>query len=431
MGFSVSDVPQPLRPLIAGLLAVVAVLGMSVGAVADERPVPTQSEVDAATAKAERRAGDVAAIQAELVVARTRLENAASRAEVAAEAYNGARWRLQQATEKATAAAKAAREASDQVEAQRAGIAALATQSFTNGSELAGVTAFLSPEGPSEIADRITVTQSVAATLEEQFEQFAAADTLAEDARRTAEAAQRDQESQAVKAEQARDDAATAANAAQDAAQDIAGQRQTLIAELATAQKISVALATRRQNGLEKIAQEKAAQAAAQAAAAEEAAAQAAAEEAAQEADDQGGNSGNGGGSTPPPSPPADPPPATSTGAAARAIAFARQQLGEPYRWAAAGPDAWDCSGLTMRAWQAGGVSLPHYSAAQYDATTPISVGQLRPGDLVFWGDSPSSIHHVALYIGNGQILHAPRTGRPVAIDSMYYWVPPRYFGRP
>ena len=57
-----------------------------------------------------------------------------------------------------------------------------------------------------------------------------------------------------------------------------------------------------------------------------------------------------------------------------------------------------------MAAWSAGGASLPHYSVAQHDATTPISAGQLRPGDLVFWG-------------------------RPVTLDSMYYWVPPTFFG--
>jgi cell wall-associated NlpC family hydrolase len=85
-----------------------------------------------------------------------------------------------------------------------------------------------------------------------------------------------------------------------------------------------------------------------------------------------------------------------------------------------------------MGAWQAGGVALPHYSVAQYDATTPISASQLRPGDLVFWGtsSSPSSIHHVAMYLGDGMIIHAPRTGRPVSIDSMYYWIPPNFFGR-
>ena len=89
--------------------------------------------------------------------------------------------------------------------------------------------------------------------------------------------------------------------------------------------------------------------------------------------------------------------------------------------------------GLTMRSWQAGGVSLPHYSAGQYDVSTPITVNQLQPGDLVFWGDtdSPSSIYHVALYVGGGQIIHAPRTGEDVAQVSMYYWIAPNFFARP
>ena len=86
-----------------------------------------------------------------------------------------------------------------------------------------------------------------------------------------------------------------------------------------------------------------------------------------------------------------------------------------------------------MRAWQAGGISLPHYSAGQYDASTPISEADLRPGDLVFWGSSssPSSIYHVALYVGGGMIIHAPRTGENVAQVSMNYWIAPNFFARP
>ena len=115
------------------------------------------------------------------------------------------------------------------------------------------------------------------------------------------------------------------------------------------------------------------------------------------------------------------------------AIAFARAQLGEPYRWGASGPGSWDCSGLTAEAWAAGGKSLPHYSVAQYDASTPISASQLRPGDLVFWGDNnnPGSIYHVALYVGNDKIIHAPRTGRPVTEESLYYWRLPDFYARP
>ncbi|WP_343900922.1 C40 family peptidase, partial [Nocardioides aquaticus] len=122
----------------------------------------------------------------------------------------------------------------------------------------------------------------------------------------------------------------------------------------------------------------------------------------------------------------------SATGGAA-AVAFARQQLGEPYVWAAAGPDSWDCSGLTMGAWAAGGTSLPHYSVAQYEASTPIAPSDLQPGDLVFWGDSsdPGSIFHVALYAGNDMIIHAPRTGRPVVEESIYYWRLPDFYARP
>jgi cell wall-associated NlpC family hydrolase len=106
-------------------------------------------------------------------------------------------------------------------------------------------------------------------------------------------------------------------------------------------------------------------------------------------------------------------------GGAGAAIAEAQRQLGKPYQWGAAGPNAFDCSGLTMWAWRAGGVSLPHYSGAQYSSTTHISMSAIQPGDLIFY-ESPSQ--HVALYVGGGQIIHAPHPGGVVKYDSLYYW---------
>jgi peptidoglycan DL-endopeptidase CwlO len=106
-------------------------------------------------------------------------------------------------------------------------------------------------------------------------------------------------------------------------------------------------------------------------------------------------------------------------GGAGAAIAEAKRQLGKPYEWGAAGPDSFDCSGLTMWAWRAGGVSLPHYSGAQYSSTTHIPLSAIQPGDLIFY-ESPSQ--HVALYIGGGQIIHAPHPGGVVEIASLYYW---------
>jgi cell wall-associated NlpC family hydrolase len=86
-----------------------------------------------------------------------------------------------------------------------------------------------------------------------------------------------------------------------------------------------------------------------------------------------------------------------------------------------------------MGAWRAGGISLPHYSVAQYAESTPISLSSLRPGDLVFWGSSssPSSIYHVALYVGNGMIIQAPHTGADVEEVSMYSWITPNFAARP
>ena len=100
-------------------------------------------------------------------------------------------------------------------------------------------------------------------------------------------------------------------------------------------------------------------------------------------------------------------------------MAYARKQLGDPYRFATAGPDSFDCSGLTSAAWKSVGVSLPRSSKAQSVAGTSVSRSSLQPGDLVFYY---SPVSHVALYAGNGQIIHAPRPGKGVqytSVDSM------------
>ena len=111
-----------------------------------------------------------------------------------------------------------------------------------------------------------------------------------------------------------------------------------------------------------------------------------------------------------------------TTAGARKAIAYARSQLGKPYQWGADGPGTFDCSGLTMRAWQAGGISLPHWSVAQWQVSTPVSSSSARPGDLVFFAynlNDFTTIHHVALYIGNGLMIEAPYTGADVRISSV------------
>jgi cell wall-associated NlpC family hydrolase len=98
------------------------------------------------------------------------------------------------------------------------------------------------------------------------------------------------------------------------------------------------------------------------------------------------------------------------------AVQTALAQLGDPYVWGADGPDSFDCSGLTMYAWAKAGVSLSHSSKAQASEGRRVSKSDLQPGDLVFYY---SPISHVAMYIGNGRIVHASRPGAPVKTDPI------------
>jgi peptidoglycan DL-endopeptidase CwlO len=101
---------------------------------------------------------------------------------------------------------------------------------------------------------------------------------------------------------------------------------------------------------------------------------------------------------------------------AAQAIAFAEQQLGKPYVWGATGPDSYDCSGLTQAAWLAAGVEIPRVTWDQVNYGTQVSREELQPGDLVFFYED---ISHVGLYVGNGQMIHAPNPSTVIKYESI------------
>lgn len=147
-----------------------------------------------------------------------------------------------------------------------------------------------------------------------------------------------------------------------------------------------------------------------------------------------------------PPSPPQDPPggvdptPDPPAGTAVQqAIAYARAQVGEPYRFGGAGPSSWDCSGLTMMSYSSAGVYIgPHGSSSQYNTMASrgrlVSTSNLQAGDLLFYsngGSTSASKYHVTLYIGGGQMIEAPRPGYSVRIVSVRYGDLVPYAGRP
>ena len=110
--------------------------------------------------------------------------------------------------------------------------------------------------------------------------------------------------------------------------------------------------------------------------------------------------------------------PISGSGKGAKALAYAKAQLGEPYVRNGAGPSGWDCSGLTMRAWGSVGVSLPHSAGQQYNRGRSVAKSDLQLGDLVFFYND---ISHVGLYAGNGRVIHAPRPGKSVEYIKMSY----------
>ncbi|QCC78301.1 NlpC/P60 family protein [Nocardioides daphniae] len=435
-----------LRHTLAAGLTLALVSGLTAVAHADD--TPSQNEVEAAESAARAKARDVAVVKADLALANARLESSAVAAAQAAEAYNGALWQLEEAKAAAKEARRAADDAAGDVRRQQREYGDALVRSYQSSPEIAGVAAVLESDGvQSFIEQRVTMDNAVDA-LEGRYDRFRASATVAELSSVRAETAEDEASALEEESRELRDAAAGAASAAIAEAEQIAARKTELINELAELEGISVELATRRQQALEEKAAEEAERARRQ--------------EQERQPDPAPARSRR---PTPSPSPsrsrsrtpatsrspsphrsltrsrsrsltpslrlpPLRPDPAKGASAA---VNFAAAQLGEPYVWGAAGPNAWDCSGLTMKAWAAGGKSLPHWSVGQYRATTPIKASSLRKGDLVFWSNTsdPSTIFHVALYAGDGQIIHAPRTGRPVVKESMYYWRSPNFFTRP
>jgi len=460
--------------LLSGVLAVCLVGTMaliSVPAQADPEPpvVPSQSAVDAAKRAAATKAAQVATIEQQLAAANDRLERLGNESGKADEAYNGAMYRLQQARTEAAAAADRAKKAEQTLAAQRRQIGRFAAASYQGGGDLAQLGPLLTSEGPQQLLDSAGAARSVSQAMQGSFLRFTATQVVSNAFKLQADLAVTKVKTATDEAAKAKA-AAEAAEANQAAAVTAIGvQRKQQISQLATLRNTSIQVAEQRQRGLEELARQRAAALAAKKAeelrkriAAREAAERAReaterAREAAQKAREERENkarnqhtpkppkhqpdrgSGNGSGSV------SDSGTGNGSGdsgggsghnsrGARAAIDFAMLQLGEMYLWGAAGPDRWDCSGLTMAAWEQAGVQLPHYSVAQYEQTRRISEDELRPGDLIFWAENasdPGTIFHVAMYLGGGRMIHAPRTGKPVRTDSVYYWESPDFFGRP
>ena len=439
---------------------------------------PTEEEIAAAKAAEEAASMSVAEIEVKLAEVNATAATATQNAQIAGEDLNEAQIALDAATATATQASADADAAEKAFSDGKMQVASVAQATYRNGGGSLDVIApYLNSDGLRAVETKQTGINSFSTSAEVKMQNVAALEQVAKVTRDAANTA-RDNQQKATDEVQARTDAANkAATDAQSQANIVAAQRDAYVKELADKQGTTVDLINQREASLaaERNAAERAAaeQASAATAAADaqsrgDSATPAPAADAAPEApasspaNDAPAAPAAPAEEAPAPAPapaptyeepayeepayeepayeepayeepayeepvyeePAYEEPSYSYGGASTAIATAMTYLGVPYVWGGESYGGVDCSGLTMLAWESAGVDLPHLSRAQYGYGTHVSLGDMEAGDLIFWSSdgTQSGIYHVAMYLGDGQMIEAPTFGVPVRVTGVYSW---------
>ena len=398
---------------------------------------PSEEEIAAAKAAEEAASMSVAEIEVKLAEVNATAATATQNAQIAGEDLNEAQIALNAATataNKASADADAAEAAFQEGKQQ---IASVAQAAYRNGGgSLDAIAPYLDADGLRGVETKQVGINSFSSSAEAKMQNVAALEQVAKVTRDAANTAL-DNQKKATDEVQARTDAANkAATDAQTQANIVAAQRDAYVKELATKQNTTVDLINQREASLA------AERTAAERAAAEQASAAVAAADSQRRADTPApavdATSEAPASSSAPDAPaapaeeapapayeePDDEEPSYSYGGASTAIATAMTYLGVPYVWGGESYGGVDCSGLTMLAWESAGVDLPHLSRAQYGYGTHVSLGGMEAGDLIFWSSdgTQSGIYHVAMYLGDGEMIEAPTFGVPVRVTGVYSW---------
>jgi peptidoglycan DL-endopeptidase CwlO len=414
------------RTAMAAGLAMVMVATIGGSALADP-DYPSEEDVEEAReAEADAEAA-VAEAEDRLETLQIELDELHVTAGLAVEAYNGARVALAEAEEAEAEAADEAADAEARMDEAREELGRLAASTYRTGGQMAALSLVFNA---GDDADLVSMAEALKAATRSHGEVHDRWITIAEDAAQAAADAQRaldERQAAEVYAAEARDDA-EAAMAAQSAAVDAAeAERETLIEALAEAKGTTADLERERQEGIE--AAERAERERLEREREEQERAEREREEQEQEDAEEDSPAPA---PEPEPEPEPEPDPPADSSAADKAVAFAYDQLGKPYEWGASGPGSYDCSGLTMRAWEQGGVKLTHWSVAQANETVRVSYSNIRKGDLIFWSNNgeASGTYHVAIYVGDGKMIHAPSTGKNIEVQDVFYWETPSFYGR-
>jgi cell wall-associated NlpC family hydrolase len=377
---------QVLR--IAVPFTVVMLTASGTPALAD--PPPSAKDVAASRQRVRDKARKVGRLQARLAIADGRLESLATQAETAVERYNGEVVKLGKARTAYRGAQRRLTGAQGAVRARRAEVGRIAADRYREGSSTPMAADVFGTGGPQGFMDRAQLTEVFSRQEAGTFGRLRAAQIVAGVFSRRAGRDLRDQQRLTKSAERAKTTARTAVSRQRASVRGISAEKRRLERQLKTARGTASSLA--RRHG---------------------AAARQAAAAAAHDTGDAGKVSK--------PSAPSGHGAAHSKGDIA--ANWALTQLGKPYVWAAAGPDSYDCSGLTMRAWQKAGVMLDHWTGTQWTSGPHVPTDQLHRGDLLLFGKitkDPGTIHHVGIYIGGGRMVEAPFTGADVRISSIW-----------
>ncbi|CBH48295.1 NlpC/P60 family protein [Rhodococcus hoagii] len=443
--------------------ALVAGLPGTAAAVPPPPPNPSDAEIESGNARVSEGVSQVGDLINQVATANQQLAQLDDEVAIKREDVNKALVDLQTARDEAAAAGaqveqsqQALRDAGTQIEQARKRFTDYAVSSYTKGRNVASLSSFFGADGPEDILDRAQMMRMLSASqkailenLERARTEQANRDSAAREAKQRADAAAGAAENKKAEAEQA---IAAARNALQEQAArkaQIESQRDGAQAQLDAARANVTGLQGQRDAYLEWDNQRRAeeAAAAAAAAAAAEAARRAAADQASRERASQVADSerphtqidDDGEWSAPAQSAPKPMAPSvTGAGAIETVIDRGMSQLGLPYAWGggnANGPTlgirdggvadsygdfnkvGFDCSGLMIYAFAGIGISLPHYTGYQYTAGTQVPSSQMRRGDMIFWG--PGASQHVALYLGDGQMLEAPQSGSTVRVSPV------------
>lgn len=421
----------------------ITVVGTTGSAWAAKKPIPTQAQVDQANANSKAKAEQIGETEAELATANAKLDTLNANAETRVEAYNAAQVKLASAQHAVTVAQAALLVAKANRSKAQVAMNQFAADSYRGASNVGQISALITSGSPEEFANKEATLAAIARHEQGIINLMRQAEAAQNDAQKAADTALSDQKRASADAEKAKNAAIQAVNDQSSQVSQIKSSESDLSAQLAVLKGKAKNLTDARKQGLAEIAAEQAAakKAAAEAKARQERLAKEAAENASHGSDGSGSGQG-GSGSGDSGNPPLDAVEAghghsISTAAErATAVAFAESKIGIWYRWAGAGEigptvtdqgtqnvPGYDCSGLTMRAYQAAGISIGHYTGLQWDDGMHVAKSDLEPGDLVFFAtnlNDPSTIHHVGIYIGNGQMVDAPQTGEQIGIHNAF-----------